>query len=220
MISRERYFATFVLQFSLKARVKDGDGFGGFRCNPYPGQHHRSWHNLESARIQGFYIYFRLCEDQERLESASFPLKYCFFIKSRDDASIEATDKGTAWKGTLRYELIISGFWDRFPVKSNPQRSSLQELAIRSSHRVWTGHEDIAALAYTWVDRCLKGNAGRSKSFLSEWKPSRLLDVSEDKIKLVLGEEAQGPYITLSHAGERLNSLFQRPLICPRSVVG
>ncbi|KAF2966751.1 hypothetical protein GQX73_g6856 [Xylaria multiplex] len=172
---------------------------GGFRRNPYPGQHHRSRHDLESARIQGCYVCSRLCEDQERLESASFPLKYCFLIKIRDDASVEATDEETAWKGTLRYELIISSFWDRFPVKSNPRRSALQELAIRSSHRVWTGHEDIAALARTWVDTCLKSHEGCSKSFLSEWKPSRLLDVSEDKIKLVLGEEAQGPYITLSH---------------------
>ncbi|KAI0431637.1 heterokaryon incompatibility protein-domain-containing protein [Xylaria sp. FL1042] len=51
------------------------------------------------------------------------------------------------------------------------------------------------------MDECLKHHADCSKTFLKGWKPSRLLDISKDEIKLVQGEraEAREHYATLSH---------------------
>ncbi|KAI1127036.1 heterokaryon incompatibility protein-domain-containing protein [Nemania abortiva] len=77
---------------------------------------------------------------------------------------------------------------------------TLEELAYRSALQTSSGNGHVAVLARAWIDNCLENHKNCSKPS-TKWKPTRLLDISEGKIKLVLGESASDKevYATLSH---------------------
>lgn len=77
-------------------------------------------------------------------------------------------------------------------------------------------------MARGWMDNCLRNHTTCSKSFLTGWKPSRLLDVTEDKIKLVFQDSAEPhlPYVTLSHCWGTEKFLVLTPDLVPRFIEG
>ncbi|KAI0549236.1 heterokaryon incompatibility protein-domain-containing protein [Xylaria curta] len=158
---------------------------------PYPGRHHQSLQSLRDSLDRCCYICSQpniRCSD----ESHMFPFKY----RLRKLAEFEKQ----LVKGT--YELIIKTRGRNTLSLYVRPSSPLLTLQHKSKCRIWTGHNGAARVVKDLVRECLMNHDLCSKSFLSRWKPSRLLDVSEDRIKLVSGksEEArQHPYITLSH---------------------
>ncbi|KAI1734006.1 heterokaryon incompatibility protein-domain-containing protein [Xylaria scruposa] len=151
---------------------------------PYPGRHHQSLQSLRDSMDRCCCICWGI--DRCKNKSNRFPLKY------RLRRLCESEDRG---KET--YELIVRGAdWSHLSLAH--VRPSSQLLTLR----LLAGHDGTARVAKHWVRECLTNHDRCSKPYLSGWKPSRLLDVSKDKIQLVSGksEEARRhPYITLSH---------------------
>ncbi|KAI3317431.1 heterokaryon incompatibility protein-domain-containing protein [Xylariaceae sp. AK1471] len=163
---------------------------------PFPRRHHQSLRDVEEAAAQGCYICSRL--NLNGYEYHSKPIAFMYRLSQVS---------GSLWSRNHYYELCIedrnfpSRSEDTIIIKPRPSQSALEELANRSNFRAWTGHEDIAVLARAWLDDCLRNHTDCPKSLTTGWKPSRLLDVSEDQIRLVLGdsEDVHGFYATLSH---------------------
>ncbi|KAI0405188.1 heterokaryon incompatibility protein-domain-containing protein [Xylaria palmicola] len=113
------------------------------------------------------------------------------------------------------YELSIGGGWRTnssgvsrpdvacdFEIRLDDPVPTLEQLAVESRCRTWTGHNSTALVAKHWLTTCLRNHKNCAKPSLGGWKPSRLLDISEDKVRLVRGdtEEVQKQhYATLSH---------------------
>ncbi|KAI1422270.1 heterokaryon incompatibility protein-domain-containing protein [Xylaria sp. FL1777] len=186
---------------------------------PLPGQHHRSWQSFADALREYCYICSRLfefynlevCHYKDR-----FPLRYFLCLQSNDKTSL---------RGYRCYRLRITAVnfeTQEFKIISNSPRSASQGSKIQPKYHIWTGREDIAVAARMWVDECLKNHAACAKPSSRGWKPSRLLDISEDKIKLILRRqaEAQEPYVTLSHCWGKDEFLVLTPHLLPRFVDG
>lgn len=90
------------------------------------------------------------------------------------------------------FEIMIQG--------SIPGTETLPK-ARRSLAEPWTGGEHTGVLAAGWLSECLGSHMSCNNLPSSNWRPSRLLDVSTDRIRLVLAttESTKGPYATLSH---------------------
>lgn len=64
----------------------------------------------------------------------------------------------------------------------------------------WTGGEHTVALAADWLSTCLKSHVRCNKMPLSNWRPSRLLEITDERIRLILANTGtELPYATLSH---------------------
>ncbi|KAI1291475.1 heterokaryon incompatibility protein-domain-containing protein [Xylaria venustula] len=152
---------------------------------PSPGRHHRSWQNCSDARTQGCHI----CSKLENMAFLSYPLGYYIYFREEESLS----------RKILCYTLCIDQ--QLFNIVSSSPRSFSPKSSIQCKGQFWTGDEDIAVAARIWLNNCLKNHATCSKSFATGWKPSRLLDVSNDNIRLVSGDLAniEQHYITLSH---------------------
>lgn len=114
-------------------------------------------------------------------------------------------------------DYIITIDSSTFELRLSSSLSNVQELAYRSSCRACTGHEDVAALARSWMDNCLQHHTTCPKPNPTGWEPSRLLDISQDKIKLVLKDPAEAhlPYVTLSHCWGTDKFLVLTPDLVP-----
>ncbi|KAI0459533.1 heterokaryon incompatibility protein-domain-containing protein [Xylaria acuta] len=162
---------------------------------PYPGLHHQSWESIEDSMEQGCYICSRFDSVKHFSFRNPFPLKYHLRVLSEDEEQL-----------TGAYKLHIATRDDflraLFYIRPGYPSVTIQQLANQSRCRIWTGHEDVARLAKRWVIECLTKHESCFKPSLDGWKPSRLLDISKDKIKLVPGisaEVQQHHYATLSH---------------------
>ncbi|KAJ8128826.1 hypothetical protein O1611_g4805 [Lasiodiplodia mahajangana] len=167
---------------------------------PRPGRHHQSLQSMKDSADQGCYICCRLILDGYSDDPGphdyqkSFPLKYRLtkpkMVSGREAYTLQ-----------FRADYVQHGYAN-FSIRLMSPLLTLQQLAYRSKCRTWTGNDDTARITRFWINECLTSHKGCSKRSLDGWRPSRLLDVSEDKIKLVSGdsEEArQHPYVTLSH---------------------
>lgn len=100
------------------------------------------------------------------------------------------------------FVVKFSGYNPNFTLVALPL-TEMHDLARRSRSRRYDGHEDVAALAAKWLSHC-KSNHSRC-SVSRGWKPSRLLEVSTDSVKLINGCEVQrdDEYATLSYCWGR-----------------
>lgn len=156
---------------------------------PLVGQHHRSLRSMRDSTDQCCYICTRLHKNEESDSRSRFPLHYHLRILPQDGETAKTI-----------YRLEISDV--KFDIQPDDPASALQQLASRSRCRPWTGHNDIAQVAKCWLGECLTNHDSCSKSSPDTWRPSRLLDISEDKIKLVSGNSEDVRhhlYVTLSH---------------------
>lgn len=153
----------------------------------WSSQHHRTLNSWKDAVRHDCFICSRLgpYPDDEL-----FPLMYHLRVQ---------TERSPLGSMTLIYELHIGAF--SFEIETGFPVVIGEELGERAITRTWTGHEDFTTLARAWLDDCAKNHETCSKSFTTGWKPSRLLDISEDTIKLVPGSSVgvQEAYATLSH---------------------
>ena len=99
---------------------------------------------------------------------------------------------------------------------------ALRELPAESRGLFWTGDESTAVFARSRLDECLEKHAHCSRSFSEGWKPSRLLDISGDEVKLVRGTsvDGQAQYVTLSHCWGEEQFLILTPALLPRFLSG
>ncbi|KAI1127163.1 heterokaryon incompatibility protein-domain-containing protein [Nemania abortiva] len=167
--------------------------------------HHPSLQSFKDAQSK----HCSICSQFNLRKSSKdpFPLKYYFQIRSKDKAPP---------REGLHYEFRIetsegmlstaSAPWGYphidFEIKSSPLVPCWEELVDRSLCRTWTGHKDVAALASAWLNDCKNNHPNCSQSYSKGWKPTRLLDVSEEgKVRLVEGKSVSAgqAYATLSH---------------------
>ena len=92
----------------------------------------------------------------------------------------------------------------------------LHRLADTSKLQRYTGDESLIELAKGWLVNCHEQHFNCHKSGKDEWYPTRLLDVSRDHIRLLLGSQTllSGPYATLSHCWGIENSGCLRQRQC------
>ncbi|KAI1171422.1 heterokaryon incompatibility protein-domain-containing protein [Nemania sp. FL0916] len=181
-----------------------------FVTRPSPWRHHQSQQSLQDSVNQGCFICSRLgtCVGDV---SPSFPLMYSVHLQLKTISPQNLVSS---------YILEIGKF--SFEIKPASPGTTVEGIRGRSMCRVSTGHEDVAMLARAWLSECIHEHEACSKSFASGWKPTRLLDVSEDKIKLVLGQSvgADEAYVTLSHCwGTRKFSVLTAEVL-PRYLEG
>ncbi|KAI0970539.1 heterokaryon incompatibility protein-domain-containing protein [Xylaria arbuscula] len=180
---------------------------------PSPGRHHRTEQSWDDARTLGCHICSQLSEIR-----GSFPLRYNIYCRNESASS----------RKCLYYILRLytdqgrSTYSGRFEIVSGLRQSVSQKSKIQYKGRFWTGHENIAAVAGIWLDECRKNHATCSKSFSKAGKPSRLLDVSEDDIRLMSGEQAntEEHYVTLSHCWGKEEFLVLTADLLPRFLAG
>ncbi|KAI0966577.1 heterokaryon incompatibility protein-domain-containing protein [Xylaria arbuscula] len=161
-----------------------------------PGLHHQSLQSMKESADQGCYICSRLIEEGYS-ESEQFPLKYSLRALTEHERESVEGDHRLAFRGD--HYSVGHGTFD---IRLKSPLTTLRQLAYRSKCRTYTGNDDTFRIAKFWLNECLTTHESCSKRLLDGWKPSRLLDVSENKIKLVLGnseETRQHPYVTLSH---------------------
>ncbi|KAI0100879.1 heterokaryon incompatibility protein-domain-containing protein [Nemania sp. FL0031] len=171
--------------------------------------HHPSLQSLKDAQKQRCSI----CSEIKLAifdRGSNFPLKYCLRGVSFDQTafkhSFQHDCSGSTHLWAKRVDLVIKESSRDFPfifeIEISPPPSLYEELVKKSQRQTWTGHKDVLMLASAWLDECKNNHDNCSKSYQGKWKPTRLLDVSEEgRIKLVRGEgvAAGQTYATLSH---------------------
>ncbi|KAJ8128106.1 hypothetical protein O1611_g5530 [Lasiodiplodia mahajangana] len=172
-------------------------------------QYHQSVGSLREAKTQGCFICSHVdirdndeCErPEEDMKAYEFPLRYHIsrgqgFPPAYELSIVEAA-RHIIKQSSIR---VVIGFQIE-PTSSSLSPEGLLMLA-RSQCRTWTGHNDVFALASSWLNNCRNRHPECSQLYMEGWKPTRLLDISEEgKVKLVEGKSvaAQQVYATLSH---------------------
>lgn len=150
----------------------------------YPGRHHQSRESFQLAVYEGCWI----CKHIYKESPDSVPLSFALL-------------QADTWRsGAREFELKFFQANPKFCL--TPLALPLTEmsyLARCSRSRKYDGHQDVATLAAKWLSHC-KANHKRC-SISHGWKPSRLLDVSTNSIKLINGCEVprDDEYATLSY---------------------
>ncbi|KAK5624914.1 hypothetical protein RRF57_000630 [Xylaria bambusicola] len=187
---------------------------------PAPGRHHRSFEEQYAAWRMDCYVCSKMLsaqnfEDQENNPDAPYYTNYRLYLQS----SGETFPRRYLW---CVLELVKHNkFVQTLNIVSKSVGSG-SESKPRAKEQFWTGHKSVAEFARLRLADCLEKHSRCSRSFLGGWKPSRLLDVSDDKIKLIPGAvlEAQEPYITLSHCWGKDQFLTLTPDSLPRFLAG
>ncbi|TVY14465.1 hypothetical protein LARI1_G009084 [Lachnellula arida] len=133
--------------------------------------------------------------------------------QTRDNNESEAVDE--ILSGSYQFETLIDscgglrrllridllGTIKVFEISVQQGGAKVLDMAQRSLAKTWTGHEDVAMLAASWLSECRGKHATCNTASSSDWRPSRLIEISSDKIRLVLTatENVDKPYATLSH---------------------
>jgi hypothetical protein len=99
----------------------------------------------------------------------------------------------------LRIEIL--GTLKLFEVFVQQGAAKVLDMARRSLAKPWTGDIDVAMLAASWLSECRGKHTTCNTASSSDWRPSRLLKISGNRIRLVLtaSENVNEPYATLSH---------------------
>ncbi|KAI1491691.1 heterokaryon incompatibility protein-domain-containing protein [Biscogniauxia mediterranea] len=158
--------------------------------------HHRSSASLKSAAEEGCWICFQLVSTNK----AASEIRFRFSTANIPD------------EFQLEFHKVNSlGLIHLATIRIYPDESDLDELAVytqlrrRSRSRMTTGHEDVALVARWLLSKCVECHASCSRLLSGDsgggWRPPRLLDISQDQVRLVLTDEEDiaGPYATLSH---------------------
>ncbi|KAI0197560.1 heterokaryon incompatibility protein-domain-containing protein [Astrocystis sublimbata] len=173
--------------------------FPGTHVQPFPGRHHQSWQSLQRSMEQGCYICSYLVDHLGDPVRSPHPPDYPFRynLQMRGPAVPKYTymlSITTHVKDPQKDFLVFA------KLQSPP--NTLQHLIDQSRCRTWTGHSDIASMANGWITECLTNHEDCYKPCLNGFKPSRLLDISQDIVKLVPGSSEgteKHHYATLSH---------------------
>ncbi|KAK8137229.1 HET-domain-containing protein [Apiospora sp. TS-2023a] len=84
-----------------------------------------------------------------------------------------------------------------------PSWTRAYDLASSSLAQSWTGNVDALELVQHWLLDCLRNHSSCGAPFHSEspWRPTRLLEISEHTVRLVMTNEegVRGAYATISH---------------------
>ncbi|KAI1498657.1 heterokaryon incompatibility protein-domain-containing protein [Biscogniauxia marginata] len=165
----------------------------------YPRQHHASLRSLEFAVEQGCWICTQLCAaDPGLITRSSQDFRAIRYRLVRSDLAYkQGFDLKFACSGD---DIIVT-----VQVDDELQTTTYRRLARCSQDQTSTGHGEVASLAHWWLLECIQCHKTCSNLASGDWKPSRLLDISQDNIRLVLtrDEETVGPYATLSHCWGR-----------------
>lgn len=142
-------------------------------------RHHPSSESWRKAAAQGCWICTRLSHNGNG-EPQSYRL-------TRDEFGDDYI---------LKFE-----FEDTWIIEKTQSWTKLHSLAESSKPQTWTGNREVAELAKAWLAQCREQHSSCSDTVDSEWRPSRLLDVSRKLIRLLdcSKEQAMGPYASLSY---------------------
>ena len=88
-----------------------------------------------------------------------------------------------------------------WPVNASPDTARLHQSAILSGQSNHTGSSGWLQLASRWLAECTTYHKQCSRLSEPSWYPKRLLQIVDDKVKLITTAEHKmhGPYFTLSH---------------------
>ncbi|KAI0022297.1 heterokaryon incompatibility protein-domain-containing protein [Xylariomycetidae sp. FL0641] len=165
------------------------------RWQEVPGKcQQESIHSLRSfsAAVDiGCYICLHLVARCQKLlsEREYYPLSFQLRRPTRDRYQLDFLQQSKSYP-FQRFEIREISPQPKYPIAV---------LGRRSFSRTWTGHEDVALLAHAWLSECRQRHSKCTDE--TDWKPTRLLDVTDDHVKLIetAHQPASGGYATLSH---------------------
>lgn len=142
-------------------------------------RHHPSSESCQKAAAQGCWICTRLSKNANG-EPQSYRLT----------------------RHELRDDFILEfEFEDAWTIEKTQSWTKLHSLAESSQSQTWTGDSKVTELAKAWLAQCQEYHSSCSDTIDSNWRPSRLLDVSKKLIRLLdcSKEQVMGPYAALSY---------------------
>jgi hypothetical protein len=184
---------------SAERGYSDSNAFAGspeeYRSPFHP---ETNWHPLHTSRRayeQGLEYGCELCSlltGSSLTDSDDFRTSFMFQLGT--ERRLWIGNHQTPRRGNI-LEFII-----RSP-KGSPNITEVHDSAVTASRSLHTGSSEALHLASLWLEECTNRHERCARLSKPTWYPTRLLEVTDDTVRLVVTAEhdSHGPYLTLSH---------------------